>query len=706
MAFSDIEKKAISKLAKHGDIALVFAVVGVMAGLIIPMPPVIIDLLLTFNITLALVILLVCMNVDEALDFSVFPSMLLFTALLRLALNVSTTRQILLKGYAGNVIEAFGGFVVGGNYVVGIVIFAILLVIQFAVITKGSGRIAEVTARFTLDAMPGKQMSIDADLNSGIIDEQEAKERRNKIRREADFYGAMDGASKFVRGDATAGLIITAINILGGFGIGMFQLGLPFKESLAKYTILTIGDGLVAQIPSLVISIAAGIIVTRAGDDNESLGTGIFKQLLVKPQALRFAAWVMLGFAVVPGLPGVPFGALSIFSFAISFFVGKSIEHEESKEKVQTEEAPKPRVENVEDLLSIDPMELEIGYGLIPLIDTSQGGDVLERISNIRKQFASEYGVVVPPIRIRDNMQLEASNYNIKIKGISISGGNIIPDCYLAMNPGQVEQEITEGIKTKDPVFGLPAVWVSESEREQAESYGYTVVDASTALITHISEILKKNSYELLGRQETQNLIDNIKKKYPAVVEELIPSLMNIGAVQKVLQNLLKEQVSIRNLGTILETLADNARTIKDVDVLTEYVRKSLSGIISQQYVTGDGNIYVLTVDPALEQYMGSSVQYNEQGSSLVLEPEFIQQILDATSDKVTEVAAKGFTPVLLCSPLIRFHYKRMLERTLPDIAVISYSEITNSVGVESLGNINVALPQSIGQPQEAAPVF
>ena len=700
MAFNKTEERAISKVAKHGDLALVFGIVGVLAGLMIPLPTPIIDFFLTLNISIAMVVLLVCMYIDEALDFSSFPSLLLFTTLLRLALNVSTTRLILLKGYAGSVVEVFGGFVVGGNYVVGIVIFLILVVIQFAVITKGSGRIAEVAARFTLDAMPGKQMSIDADLNSGLITEEEAKLRRVKIRREADFYGAMDGASKFVRGDATAGLIITFINILGGFAIGVYQLGIPLAEALQKFTILTIGDGLVAQIPSLIISTAAGIIVTRAGDAGESLGTSIFKQLLIKPKSLAFVSGVLFCFSLVPGLPRIPFFVVASLTGIGAYMIYLRVKQEEFREIAKKDAEPRPQIENVEDLLQIDPMELEIGYGLISLVDIDQGGDILERISSLRRQFAVDLGIVIPPIRIRDNMELEADRYRIKIKGITVAEGEVIPNSYLAMNPGNVEENLPNVMATTDPVFGLPAYWIDEKDKERAESLGYTVVDSATALITHITEVIKKHAYELLDRQEVRNLLDNIKKKYPAIIEELIPNLITVGSIQKILQSLLKEQVPIRNLVTILETIADQIKVVKDIDILTEYVRKSLAGVISRQYTNTDGKLRVITIDPVLEQYMANAIQYSEHGSSLVLDPVLIQRILEETAAKIETVLQKGYEPVILCSPLVRLQFKRLTERTLSNLVILSYSEIISTLEVESMEVISVSVQQS---PQQAS---
>ena len=606
---SQTSLSTIGFLKKYSDIIIALAIITIVIMMIIPLPTILLDLLLCLNITMALVIVMVAVYNVEPLDFSVFPSLLLITTLFRLALNVSSTRLILLEGYAGEVILSFGNFVVGGNAVIGFIIFVILIIIQFIVITKGSERVAEVAARFTLDAMPGKQMSIDADLNTGAISDAEASRRREKIQKEADFYGAMDGASKFVKGDAIAAIIIIIINIIGGFIIGMVQRNLDVVHALQTYTLLTVGEGLVNQIPALLISTATGIVVTRAASDSD-LGHDISNQLFSNSRVFFIVSGVLMLLAIVPGLPGLPFMTLSIALGLIGYNLHKAVKTTTEKTQVQQEEKEKEEIrkpENIISLLQVDPMELEIGYSLIPLVDTGQGGDLLERIVMIRRQCALEMGLVVPTIRIRDNIQIKPNAYIVKLKGIEIARGELLLDHYLAMNSGTVFEEMS-GIDTVEPAFGLPAIWIPESDREQAELNGYTVVDAVSVLATHITEVIKAHASEILGRQETQNLVDSIKDNNASVVEELVPNLLSIGEIQKVLANLLRERISIRDMVTILEVLADYARLTKDPEILTEYVRHALSRQISSQNV--QNNILpCVTVNPETENIISSAVQ-------------------------------------------------------------------------------------------------
>jgi len=687
----NIRKQALNNIASKGDYGIAIATVGVITAMMIPLPSQIIDILLTINITMAMVILLVSMFIKKPLDFSVFPSLLLFTTIFRLSLNVATTRKILLEAYAGSVIESFGNFVVGGNYIVGAVIFLILVAIQFMVITKGSTRIAEVAARFTLDALPGKQMSIDADLNAGLITEDEAREKREEIRREADFYGAMDGAAKFVRGDVSAGLVITLINVLGGLGIGVLQRGMEFTQALQTYTLLTIGDGLVAQIPSMIIATASGVIVTRAGASNDSLGSDLIGQILIQPKAIGIASVVIGLSAFVPGLPTIPFLMVAAISGGLSLTINSIMEKEEQKviQKKKEEQKIRKGPEPVADLLQVDPMELEIGYAVIPIVDPEQGGDLLDRISSMRKRFAIELGLVVPPIRIRDNMQLSPEKYVIKIKGDEIAEGIIFVDQLLAMNSGSATEELP-GTKTIEPAFGLPAYWIHKSEKERAEQLGYTVVDASTVLATHLSEVIRRHAHELLNRQDVKEMLDKFKEKYPAIVEELVPAKMSIGEIQRVLQNLLRENISIRNLVTILETLGDYSQNIKDPDILTEYVRSSLKVTISKRLAGDTNTIYAVTIAPNLEQMILQSVQKTEHGTNLVIEPNIAQAIFQKIANIFNEQISKGISPVILCSPLIRMYFKRLIEKKFPDIDVVSFNEIIPEVTIENVGVITL----------------
>ncbi|MHA7963047.1 flagellar biosynthesis protein FlhA [Paenibacillus sp. CAU 1782] len=675
---------------KIKDLFIIIGIIGIVLMMIIPIPIFLIDLLLIMNISLALMILLVAMNTKEALDFSIFPTILLITTLFRLALSVSTTRSILTHAEAGEVIATFGSWVGGGAVAIGFIVFLILVVVQFIVITKGSERVAEVAARFTLDAMPGKQMSIDADLNSGLINEQQARERRSKIEREADFYGSMDGASKFVKGDAIATIIILIINLIGGFIVGMAMHGMSFGESLETFSILTIGDGLVSQIPALLISTAAGMIVTRAASDG-NLADDLTGQLFRYPKMLYIAA----GTIAVLGL--TPIGVLSTWPFAIAIAVGayymqrildrQQVEDEMMVEEQQIEEVRSP--ESVISLLQVDPIEFEFGYGLIPLADTTQGGDLLDRIIMIRRQCALELGLVVPVIRIRDNIQLKPNEYVIKIKGNTVARGDLLLNHYLAMSPG-FEDDSVSGIETTEPAFGLPAIWIDEATKERAELSGYTVVDPPSVVATHLTEIIKRHAHELIGRQETKLLIDNVKESYPALVDELIPSILTVGDVQKVLSKLLKEKVSIRDLVTIFESLADHGQYTKDHDILTEYVRQSLSRQITQQFSPGGDTLRVITVGPQLEKKIAESVQQSDTGSYIALDPVSTQQIYQRLGEHVNRQIQSGQQPIVLASPTIRMYLRQILERTMQEVPVLSYSELEPNIEVQSIGVVNL----------------
>jgi flagellar biosynthesis protein FlhA len=661
------------------------ALIGILALMIIPLPALLLDIFLAANITIALVILLVCLYTVQPLDFSVFPSILLVTTLFRLALNIASTRLILLHGSegteaAGGVIKAFGQFVVGGNYVVGAVIFLILVIINFVVITKGAGRVAEVAARFTLDAMPGKQMAIDADLSNGILTDKEAKARRKKISREADFYGSMDGASKFVRGDAVAGIMIVIINIVGGFVIGVWQKGMPLDQALTNYTLLTIGEGLVAQIPALIISTAAGIIVTRSADEN-NFGNEISGQLLNYPKAFLVASGVLFTFALIPGLPHFAFLLLSGTSYMVSRMAREKVEEVEESGLSQVADEDSDQISSIRPL---DMLELEVGYGLVPMVDASQQGELLDRIRSIRKQFADRMGFIVPPIHIHDNLQLKPYEYNILINGAKVGGGELNGQ-YLAMDSGGATGQL-EGLKTTEPVFGLPAVWIKGKEREHAQVSGYTVVDNTTILATHISEITKKHAHELVGRQELQQLLDTVSTTLPKVVEELVPSLLSLGTVLRVVKNLLKENVSIRDFRSILETLADYGGVTKDPEMLTEFVRQSLGRYIVEQYKGEDDTLCVVTMDREVEETVAEAVQLSEQGSYLAMEPSTAQRLLASIRRNAERFDSTGTLPVLMASPTIRRHVKKLTERYMPNLAVISHNEIPPNIKIQSLG--------------------
>ena len=676
---------------KRQDIFLGLYILVPVVFLIVPIPTLLLDILILFNIGIALVILFNALFSKESLNMSIFPTLLLMTTLFRMSLNVSSTRNILLHGYAGNVVETFGQFVGGGNLVVGMVIFFILIIIQFIVINKGSERVSEVTARFTLDAMPGKQMAIDADLNTGAIDDAEAKRRREKIQDESTFFGAMDGATKYVKGDATAGLIITAINLVGGIVLGVVVQGAEISDALSKYTILTIGDGLVSQIPSLLISLSTGIIVTKASKESD-LGNVLIRQLFSIPKVLYIVGLTMAFLGIC-----TPLNTLLCLIYAVLFIaagraIQANVEEAEIEDEVETEEQSAEEIrrpENVVSLLQVDPIELEFGYGIIPLADVNQGGDLLDRVVMIRRQIALELGCVVPMIRLRDNIQLNPNQYVIKIKGVPVSEGEILFDHYMAMNPGYVEEEIT-GIPTFEPSFHLPAIWITESQRERAESLGYTVVDPPSIIATHLTEVIRNNLNELLTRQDVQNLINNIQEANTTLISELVPKLLSVGEIQKVLQNLLEEGISIRDLVTIFETLADNAATTRDTDVLTEYVRQSLKRAISNKYFPANEMTSVVTLDPKIEQEIMSSVKQTEQGAYINLAPEKTQDILNSVKEEVDKMEELGKNPIIVTSPIVRMYFKKITSEQFKDLIVVSYNEIDTDVELQSIGMVTV----------------
>lgn len=675
---------------KAGDLFIGLFIVMTVIILILPIPTILLDIFITINIGIALIILFNALFAREALEMSSFPTILLIITVYRLSINVSSTFSILRNADAGNVIETFGGFVGGGDLIVGVVIFAILVIINFMVITKGSERVAEVSARFTLDAMPGKQMAIDADLNSGLIDEQQARERRQKIQDEASFYGAMDGASKFVKGDAIAGLIITLINFAGGILMGILGRGMEVGDALDTYSILTIGDGLVSQIPALLISLSTGILVTKVTKEADVSET-LLNELGSLPKVLYLTGGVLIFLGLV-----TPLNPIIVSGFGVAVVIVArnmqttlqvaAIEEEIATEDVEAEEVRKP--ENVVSLLQVDPIELEFGYGIIPLADVSQGGDLLDRVVMIRRQIALELGTIVPIIRLRDNIQLNPNQYIIKIKGTQIAEGEILFDHYMAMNPGYVEEEI-DGIETIEPAFKLPAMWITESQRERAETLGYTVVDPPSIIATHLTEIIKEHLHELLTRQDVKTLINNVNENHPTLVEELVPKLLSVGEIQKVLMNLLKEGISIRDLVTVFEVLADNATVSRDPDLLTEYVRQAMKRSISAKFFDPDTN-QVLTLDPAIEQLIMDSVKQSEQGTYLTLDPASMQNILDATGGEAEKLVASGRVPIILTSPIVRIYYKRMIEDRYPDIIVISYSELDPTIELQSVGMVTI----------------
>jgi len=671
-------------ISKSNDALVIFGIVCIVLMLVVPVPPILLDVLLTCMIGIALMVLMISMVIDRVLDFAVYPSLLLVVTLFRLSLNVASTRLILADGNAGQVIQTFGTFVTSGNFIVGTIMFLILVIIQFVVITKGSTRIAEVAARFTLDAMPGKQMAIDADLNAGHITEEEAKERREDIRREADFYGAMDGASKFVRGDAIAGLIITGINIIGGFILGVAMLDMSAIESIQRYTILTIGDGLVSQIPALMISTSSGIIVTRAASKN-NLGAELISQMAQSGKALAITSFVMMALGVVPGMPMIPFWTISallgFMAYRMTFGVDstQAKKDAEKAKKAAEEAAALPKEEKIEDYLLVDQMELEIGYGLIPLVDVNQGGDLLERITMLRRQMAGELGMIVPPIRIRDNIQLSPNEYLIKIKGNDVGRGELMMGSYLAMNPGHISQKIP-GIKTREPAFNLEALWITESQKEAAELAGYTVVELPAVLATHLTEVIRRHASEILMRQDVKTLLENVKKNSPAVVEE-ISGLLGVGEIQQIMCMLLQERISVRDLASILELIANAAKISKDAVFINEQVRLGLTRQICKPYIIND-QISVIALAPDLEQMLEASVQNTNRGPRLVIRPDLIGRIRDRMDAIQTKILAAGDQPIIVCSPNVRYPLKKLLESNFPNLVVLSYSEIITGVNI------------------------
>jgi flagellar biosynthesis protein FlhA len=677
----------------RADLGMVIVVIGILVAMLMPIPPFMLDFLLALNIMTAIVVLITVMYAQSTLEFTIFPSLLLVLTLFRLALNVASTRLILLHGSegqsaAGAIINAFGSFVVGGNYVIGMIIFVILVLINFIVITKGSGRIAEVAARFTLDGMPGKQMAIDADLNAGIIDENEARERREEIQNESKFHGSMDGASKFVRGDAIAGIIITLINIIGGFIIGVFQQGMTMVSAAQNYTLLTVGDGLVSQIPALIISTAAGILVSRSASVDR-MGKEFGRHILSNPQPIYVGAGVVFLFGLVPGFPALPFMGLAITTIGAVYFLRKRQEAESGllPEPVPGEDEAAAGPEDVEHLLSMDTMELEVGYGLIPLVDKEQDGSLLGRIRAIRRQFATELGVVIPPIHIRDNLKLKPSEYRVVIKGVEMARSELMVNHLLAMDPGDVPRKI-DGIDTREPAFNLPAVWVPLEKEEEAKFLGYTVVDNSTVVATHLTEVIRENAPDLLGRQETQQLLDNLARTSPKAVEELTPNLMPIGMVQKVLQNLLRERVSIRDLLTIVETLADYGTMSKDPDLLTEYVRQKLARGFLGPFIQSDGMLPVILVAQEVEERLGKAIQQTEHGAYLAADPTYAETLLSSITREAEKVTANNIQPIVLCSPVLRRHLRRLVETSVPAVMVISHAEVVPSIRLQSVGKV------------------
>ena len=691
MNLSPINNKKMN-LKENLDVLVAIGVIGIVLMIIIPLPKGVLDVLLALNITLSVVIMLITMFTTNVLQLSVFPTLLLVTTLFRLALNISSTRLILTEADAGSIISAFGDFVVGGNYVVGIIIFIIIVIVNFIVITNGAGRVAEVSARFTLDAMPGKQMSIDADLNSGLIDEAIAKIRRQDLQSEADFYGAMDGASKFVKGDAIAGIIITLINIVGGIIIGVMMKNMSAGDAASKYIILTVGDGLVGQIPALLISTSSGILVTRSGS-RDNFGKTFANQLTAFPVVTGIATILMFSIGIIPGMPKLPFflaaAAMGVLTYLLYKEENKKQELAIAMEEDEIVEMERKEPENVMNLISVEPMEVEIGYGLIPLADETTGGDLLQRIASVRRQCAIEMGIVVQPIRIRDNLQLRTNEYVIKIRGTVIASSELMPNMLLCMDPTGDNSDIP-GIKTIEPTFGLPAVWINKDQREEAEIKGLTVVDPTTVMVTHLTETIKAHSYELLGRQEVKLIVDNTREKYSAVVDELIPDLLTIGELQKVLQNLLREKVPIKDMVTIMESLADNSRNTKDIELLTEYVRFSLARTICNQIINEDRAVTVVTLHPQLEELVASNIQKSIQGTFPTIDPDTTTRIFNNIRDTIESVYFYNNQPVILVSPNIRCVFRKLIEMAFPHIMVISLNEIPNDVEIRTEGVVTL----------------
>lgn len=691
---NDLLKKM--KIFTQGpDVLAAVGILMILVVMIVPIHPFILDLLLALSLATSVMIMLVALYSKKPLDFSTFPSVLLISTLFRLALNVASTRNILIHGAsegtaaAGELIKSFGEFVVEGNFVVGIIVFIILVIINFMVVTKGAGRVAEVAARFTLDAMPGKQMAIDADLNAGLINDVEAKRRRKEVAEEADFYGSMDGASKFVRGDAIAGILITAVNIIGGIIIGVAQSGMDFSTAAQTFTLLTVGDGLVTQIPALIISTAAGIIVTRSTND-ENIGTQVSKQFKIHPKAIYIAAAVLIFFGLIPGLPKLPFfmmgGALAFLAYRIE----KSNDQAEVDEKAKAVEVTKKaNPQNLEELLNMELVELEVGYGLVHLVDTEQNGDLLERITHMRKIFAVDWGVIIPSVKIKDNLELKPGGYSIKIKGVQVAKGELMSDYFLAMDPGTVIEKM-DGVETTEPVFGLRAVWISEDQKEDAQYNGYTVVDCSTIVATHLTEILKSNLHEMFGRQELVRVLDNFKETNPKLVNDLIPEIVNLGIVLRVMKNLLREGVSVRDLRTILETLSEYGSTIKDTEALTEYSRQALFRTITEKIKSDSGDIPLFTLDRNIEESIAQNIIQTDQGHQLSLDPKVTQIILASLNEKIEEATNMGEKMVVLCSPVIRSHFKRLTEKFIPNLVVVSHNELSPDANIRSLGTVRL----------------
>jgi flagellar biosynthesis protein FlhA len=695
---------SLNQWFRHGDLWLVGGLFGTILLLVLPIPPRLLDLLLALSITASLLVMLVILYVREPADFTGFPTLLLFITLFRLSLNVASTRLILLDGYAGHIIEAFGGFVVRGNYVVGLVVFLILVLINFVVITKGAGRIAEVAARFTLDAMPGKQMAIDAELNAGLINEVEARNRRRAVEQEADFYGAMDGASKFVRGDAVAAILITLINILGGFAIGILQRSMTVAESMQRFTLLSIGDGLVSQVPALITSVAAGILVTRAASKH-NLGQELTTQLLFYPRALMILSAMLGLLAVVPGLPMLPFLLLSLATGVIAYFLhargglplldpvaGTGMEGGRAGSSSASTSGSEPatsaaQAEKIESLLTLDALQIELGYGLVSLADQRKGGDLLDRVTGVRRTFAQDMGLLIPPIRLRDNLQMGANEYRFLLKGHPVAKGELMPGYWLAMNATHSKANL-RGVPTVEPVFQLPATWITDVERKNAEISGFTVVDAGSVLITHLSETIRRHCHELLSRQDVQALLDHLKQTHPAVINELIPNQLGVGQVQRVLQNLLAEGVSIRNLAGILEKIGDYASLTKNPDELSEYARRALGAQIARPLQAEDGRLRAITLDPRLEQQILQGVRQSPTDVALILEPKLARHIMDSLSRSVQQMLASGHPPVVLCAPQVRLAFRRFFESTFADLAVLSYAEIPPRLEILNTGII------------------
>ena len=676
---------------KSNSAIVALAVIGILAVMIVPLPKIVLDILLSLNITIAMIILLMAMYVLKPLDFSAFPSVLLIATLFRLALNVASTRLILLHGgegadAAGQVIKAFGTFVVGGNYVVGLIVFTVLVLINFIVITKGSTRIAEVAARFTLDAMPGKQMSIDADLNAGMITDVEARRRRGEVEKEANFYGAMDGASKFVRGDAVAGIIIVLVNIIGGLIVGVLQNDMSVVDAAKNYTLLTVGDGLVTQVPALIVSTAAGMLVTR-NTASSDLGGELQAQLFMHPRAIATAAGMLFVFGLIPGMPKLAFFTIALVMGGLAMKLYKT---KAATPEIEEEDVPAAPPSDAQDLfVPIDPLGLEVGYGLISLVDTSQGGELLQRIKMLRKQLALEMGFVMPAIHIRDNLQLKPNEYSFLMKGVEIARGELMPGHHLVIMSEDKGPKI-RGIETKEPAFGLPAVWIPEREKESIQAKGMIVVDPATVVTTHVTELVKSHADELLGRQEVQTMLDQLAQAYPKVVEELVPKVVPLGVLQKVLQRLLRERISVRNLMTIIEMLADYISITKNVDILTGYVRQALSRVITKQYEDAEGNINVMMVSPEIEDIINRSIQHTEHESFVSPDPNVVRQMVGNLQNSVSTFTAQGLQPIVLCSPAVRIHLRNILERFFPNMVVLSHNEISREASILSLGMVEL----------------